>query len=313
MELLKLVAYGLKPHPCQILKINRVAYEYCIFNQTTYDTNDNIEMIIPRVSEIIMLEYIEFENISEDFINELRNTILTIKIGALYSVNLPLNLLMNLSKPTICDNKLYLKTHIDTFFGNIPSIAIPYDLVSVVLNNRKRLEPFIKTFNIISNLLFLDTQERRELAINDFTKTYQKISHYYYDKHHFKVVDNKYILKLSMDALCKGIFIEINEIAHLSEIKLITMSNERLVLNKFMIQTMCEKINENMIYFPFNMYKSFRDTSNSSFEGALNISSDDFSIELHLKYDNNKEIDKINLYNINGGIFTKTNNNIELK
>ena len=135
--IMTLVAYGLMNSRGNI---RNVSYDYTTFyNTPTINQVDSSTITLERHSDIVMPEHFEFimnNNYSrEEFLTELKKTVFTLKIANEPEIQFPLNLLINLSEPIYCDNKVYVKTHFETFFGNIPLIAIQYNLVQISLNN----------------------------------------------------------------------------------------------------------------------------------------------------------------------------------
>jgi hypothetical protein len=304
--LMTLVAYGLMNSRANI---RNVAYDY----QTFYNSNAP-NIILDRLCDIVIPEHIEFimnTNYSlEEFLRELKKTTLTLKIASQPEIQFPLNLLINLSEPIYCDNKIYIKTHFETFFGNIPHVAIQDTIIEFSLSNFTNLSQFIEKFGLICNFTFLDTDERRRLAINDYTKIFQELSWIEFNMRNIITNNNTYKFHINFESVSKGFFIECNNINNLSEIQLLVQNSAvRFCLNKFLIQTKCVKINENMLYFPFNADKSYTDTSTESYEGGINFSRID-NPRLILKF--TEPITNIKIYNVGSKLLEKFGGTIRI-
>jgi hypothetical protein len=310
--LMTLVAYGLMNSRANI---RHVAYGYQTFyNIPTTNTVDSSTITLGRYCDIVMPECLEFimnANYSrEEFLTELKKTTLTLKIASEPEIQFPLNLLINLSEPTYCDNKIYVKTHFETFFGNIPHLAIQYNLVQISLSNFINLSQFIERFGLMCKLTFLDTEERHNMAQNDFKRVFQELSWIEFNMRNIIIDNNIYNFHTNFESVSKGFFIECNNINNLSEIQLLVQdSTVRFCLNKFLIQTKCVKINENMLYFPFNADKSYTDTSTESYEGGINFSRID-NPRLILKF--TEPINNIKIYNVGSKIFEKFEGTIQI-
>jgi hypothetical protein len=307
--LISLCASGLMNHRANI---KSVAYDY----KTFYNSNTST-IEIDRCCDIIIPEYLEFimnSNYSkEQFISELKKTTLTLTIYNQNEIKFPLDLLVNLSEPIYCDNKIYVNTHFDIFFGNIPFISIPKkldDVVSFSLINYNNLSQFIQRFGLMSKLSYLDTEDRNILLRTNFIKVFQELSYIKFNMKNILTDNNTYKFNVDFESVSKGFFIESNNINNLSEIKLTLQGKDRFLLNKFLIQKKCVKINNNMIYFPFNYDKSYTDTSSESYEGGINFSRIDSS-RLILKF--NEPINNIKIYNLGSKIFEKTEKTIEIR
>ncbi len=294
-----LVAQGLMNYRA---KVKNIAHEYATF----YNSN-NSKIIINRVCDIVMPEHLEFimnNNYSkEKFITELKKTVLTLILCDEHKIIFPINLLINLSEPIYCKNKIYIKTYFNTFFGNLSFTSIQSDTIEFLLNNYDNLSCYIQKFGLVCKLTYADRPEQIMLANNDFERVFQELSYIEFNMKNIVTDNNTYKFHVDFESLSKGFFIESNCINNLSEI-ILTIQNdqERFFLNKFLIQTKCVKINENMIYFPFNCDKSFDDTTTDSYEGGINFSRLDSS-RLILTF--SKQIDYIKIYNLGSKMFER--------
>jgi len=300
------------------IRLKSIAYEYETFdNINNYIGNSNTDITgikIPYVADIIFPEYFEFtmnnSNYSiEEFITELKKSTLKLYLCSNY-FEFPLNLLINLNKPTYCDNKVYIKTSFNIFFGDLPLLAVGNPDTFFTLNNYNNLSRFIEEVGVLCELTFLDTQDRRTLARNEFKRLYQELTWVEYDLRNIRNNNNTYKFHIEFPRISKGFFIECEGIHNLSEIQLNfdvpgNNNNQRFYLNKFLIQTKCVKINENMIYFPFNSKKSYNDTSSESYEGGTNFCRIN-DITLFLKF--NEPINNIKIYNLGSNLLRKQEN-----
>jgi hypothetical protein len=298
--------------------LKSIAYEYETFdNINDYIGNSDTDITgikIQRITDVVFPEYLEFtlnnSNYStEEFITELKKSTLKLYLSS-NCFEFPLNLLINLNKPTYCDNKVYIKTSFNIFFGDLPLIAVGIPEVFFTLNNYNNLSRFIERVGIICELIFLHTEERRALAINEFKRLYQELTWVEYDIRNIRNINNAYKFHIDFPRVSKGFFIECEEINNLSGIQLNfdipgNNNNQRFYLNKFLIQTKCVKINENMIYFPFNSRKSYTDTSVQSYEGGTNFCRIN-DVTLLLKF--NEPINNIKIYNLGSNLLKKTEN-----
>ncbi len=302
------------------IKLRNVAYEYDTFDNINNSIHsslfreDTSQIQITYVADILVPEYFEFtmnnNSSREEFITELKKSTIKFYLGGSYGnyINFPLNLIINLNKPTYCDNKIYIKTCFNLFFGDLPLIAMTseYHFLYFSLNNYNNLSQFIEKFGVLCELHYLDTEERRALAVNQSKRLYQELSWIEFKMTNIRTNNNKYKFNIAFESVSKGFFIESDGINNLTEIaihfEVPGNSQERIFLNKFLIQQKCVKISENMIYFPFNSRKSYTETSVESFEGGTNFSRID-DPKLLLKFI--EPINNIKIYNVGSNLLMK--------
>jgi phage FluMu protein Com len=307
------------------IKLRNVAYEYDTFDNINNSSHgplfgeDTSQIKITYVADMLVPEYFEFtmkndviiNNSSRaEFITELKKSTIKFYLGGSYGnyINFPLNLIINLNEPTYCDNKIYIKTCFNLFFGDLPLIAMTseYHLLCFSLNNYNNLSQFIEKFGVLCELHYLDTEERRALAFNKLNILYQELSWIEFKMTNIRTNNNKYKFNIGFESVSKGFFIESDGINNLTEIaihfEVPGNSQERIFLNKFLIQQKCVKISENMIYFPFNSRKSYTEISVESFEGGTNFSRID-DPKLLLKF--SEPINNIKIYNVGSNLLMK--------
>jgi len=292
--------------------------EYFLTNKTSLDkfiTGKNImktydvmhscpvsePLIIYRTGDIIVPEYltIDFKD-SIYSINEiktrLKNKILYLSIGNMVS-SFPLNLLMILNEPIICDNIVYINLSFNMFLNSIELTRLHQSEVKFSFDKETISSNDIFDYSITFTTTYYES------FFHDEIKEYimQQISsinvHITPEKEY---INNVYKCSLPLSHVIKGLFIECNNINQLNVLRLTINNITRFSLDKFAILTKCIKINDNTIYFPFNNEQSYLDRSKESFEGSIN-----FSIccpkQLELLFDN--PIDSINIYSVGGNIF----------
>lgn len=286
------------------ININNIAYEY---DKISNNNNDNIT--ITRCSDIMDIEYFEFiknPDVSfETFIIELKKSTIYLSFGQ-NKVEFPLNLLINLNFPECYDNKVYLKTCFDIFFGNIPLVALE-ESMTLKISNFYELGYLMDSYGIICKLTYYYKPEIRQALVKDkLQRLYQELSWYEYNLTNIREDDNKYEFNLNFSRISKGFFIECENINNLNELKLLFyFPNDpltRIAYNKFLLKSKSIKINENMIYLPFNYDKSYTDISNESYEGGIDLSRID---DLILVLTFSQPINNIKIYNVGMNLLCK--------
>jgi hypothetical protein len=289
--LLQLVALGVSDYPL----VNRnVSYEY-----TTYESEISNPILLPRGGDIIFPEYLEltFSNSERNNLDDVKNLVLIMSIGGACFETFPLSLLINLNEPILCDGKMYINLCFDMFFGDIKRIGLDLHEVKFKFIVSNALS-CISRYGIVSKLAYLENNERRQLAENSQEEFIQQISfiNVMSDLNDTSQTSNVYDLKnLPFEFFSKGFFIECANVDNLNNIYLKFNEEERFNLNRFLITTKCKKINQNMLYFPFNYDKEYSDRSANSYEGSPNLSRID-NITLRLNFDD--PINNVKIYNL---------------
>ena len=302
--LMQLVATGTQN---EALRLRNVAYEY-----NTYQANGVQSLSITRFADIVNLEYLEltFSNSERNNLEDVKHLVLNMFIGGQLIQQFPLSLLINLNEPIMCDGKMYINLSFDMLFGGIKLIGLQYREVRVEFKNDNALG-CISSYGIVSKLTYLDIEERRNLAQNSSDEIIQQLSfiHVMTDLNDVTQRSNVYDVCLPFTNISKGFFIECNNVDNLNNINLKFNIQDRFNLNRFLVRTKCKKINENLLYFPFNYDKEYSDRSAGSYEGAANLSRLD-TVKLKLDFDN--PINNVKIYCLNSNIYRQQNGICEL-
>jgi hypothetical protein len=105
--------------------------------------------------------------------------------------------------------------------------------------------------------------------------------------------------------IIKGIFIESANIANeLTELQFYIDSNLNRIYDEFLIKTKTTKINDNLIYFPFNPENTYNDRHFNSFNGSLHLSHDQNCV-LNLSF--NTPTNLVKIYVLKAEFFRRSN------
>ena len=99
---------------------------------------------------------------------------------------------------------------------------------------------------------------------------------------------NEFRYKIPFKGLHKGFYIECDNIDEINEITLKINDNYKFIYDRFLIETKCVKINEQLLYLPMNYNKSYQGRRNSDFEDAIDLSVINSTI-LNVKFDTLKD------------------------
>jgi len=298
--LMQLVAVGAEN---TAMNLRNVAHEYL-----TFESGVTNPILITRNADIIIPEYLELEFSDPDRFNisDVKKLILNMEIGGQTVQQLPLSLLINLNEPIICDEKMYINLCFDMLFGDLKLIGLAYHDVRFKFLQNESLN-CISSYGIVSKLTYLDRQERREMSQRACEDIIQQIS--FIDiktdiNDSSQTSDIYELRRLPFCHISKGFFIECENVDNLNNIYLKFNGNDRFDLNRFLIRTKCKKINQNLLYFPFNYGKEYTERTIQSFEGSPNFSRMDIT-SLTLIFDT--AINNVKIYSLQSNIYRQAN------
>ena len=275
---------------------------------------ENYKLTLSRNVDKIMPEYLILNlydnNITLDIIyNYIQNTYINFKIGYQTLLNIPLSILWNLKEPELCDNKLYLHIPFDMFFGGIYIVGLQFREVTFDIVNHANLSNYVNGYSLLCKTYLGDVQYRRNnvdtsnCCIQQISSLEVKVS-----LNNPENVSNEFRIKTNLfPGFSKGFLIESNNINELSDIKFYINGETRINYNRFMIRNKCERINNNMIFFPFNPDISYNERTFNSFVGSINLSEITQSL-LKLTFDTPRN--KVKIYSINMSDYTQRRSEI---
>jgi hypothetical protein len=274
---------------------------------------DNFELRFSRNVDKIMPEYLilnlhDNNTTLETIFNYGRNIYINFQIGNQTILNIPLSILWNLKEPEICGDKLYLEIPFELFFGNIHIVGLPFREVKINIVNPMHLINYVRDYSLICKTYIGDSQYRRNnidtsnCCIQQISSLEVKVS-----LNNPETVSNEFKIKTCLfPGFSKGFFIESNNINDLNDMQFYINGETRINYNRFMIRNKCQRINNNMIFFPFNPDISYNERSFNSFVGSVNLSETQSSLKLN--FDTPRAIVKI--YSINMNDYTQRNSEI---
>lgn len=291
--LVQLVAIGAQN---SAMNLRNISHDYHKFSTT----NSN-ELVIERIADTANIEFLELSFVNQDIdnLNDIKKLILTLEIGDSTIQQLPLNLLMNLNTPIMNEGKMYINLCFDMLFGDIKLIGFQWHTVKFKLSQNE----IISEYGVTSTITFLNMDERRRLYEDPHQNLIQQIS--FIDikvdlNDDTQTSDIFDLIYLPFESISKGFFIQCDNVDNLNNILLKFNGMDRFNLNRFLIMTKCKKINQNMLYLPFNYEKSYSERTIQSFEGSANLSRID-NIALTLKF--NVAINNVKIYCLQSNIF----------
>ena len=285
------------------MNLRNVAHEYL-----TFESGVTNPILITRNADIIIPEYLELEFSDPDRFNisDVKKLILNMVIGGQTMQQFPLSLLINLNEPIICDEKMYINLCFDMLFGDLKLIGLQYHDVRFKFVQNESLN-CISSYGIVSKLTYLDSQEWRDISQRACEDIIQQISfiNVKTDINDPSQTSDIYELRrLPFCHISKGFFIECENVDNLNNIHLKFNNEDRFDLDRFLIRTKCKKINQNLLYFPFNYGKEYTERTITSYEGGANFSRLDI-VNMTLIFDT--AINNVKIYSLQSNIYRQAN------
>jgi len=280
-------------------------------NFITLPFDNNFVSVIPRYLHICNPEYLVFNlinNANNDITmgtiqNLLASMSLSLEISNNEIINLPLSLLWSLNSPKIINNKLYLFIQYNIFFGDISLTGLnAHSNITIKISNNS-LQNYVSSYNLHCKIkMYSDNIRSQYIDMSD--NPIQTINYINYRSNPRLEYQCNSINEL-FPGIIKGIFIESANIANeLTELQFYIDSNLNRVYDEFLIKTSTTKINDNLIYFPFNPENSYNDRHFNSFNGSLHLSHDQNCV-LNLSF--NTPTNLVKIYVLKADVLKRSN------
>ena len=208
----------------------------------------------------------------ENFKNICHKICFEMSIGGSPILSIPLRFMMNLKEYEIYDNTFYITIPFEMFCDDIRLAALQFHDTVFRLTNT---ENNFRSCKLISKGVFYDTNLRMPMARDPHEHIIQCLASTeilctnFLNGNEFQI--NQFNYNMNFNGLHKGFFIESENVDQINEISLSLNGAQRFLYNRFLVRTKCIKINQHLLYLPFNYDKSYTDRTPVGFEGALNI------------------------------------------
>jgi hypothetical protein len=297
-NLLNLMSYGQEN---QKYKINRnISYDNII---KYFDSNFRLN--ISDIYNLIYPEFLEIKFSNDDYLTDynqiyrILNTIhLTVKINGFYVFNIPLKFLLHFNKYEIYEDKFYLDLSFNLF---IDTLLIPMSLT--------HLHPSFELLNINSDIISCGLVIKTIYSFPPISNIRENVFQYISSIQLNNINGSYFEHKLPFNGIIKGLFIECENVDDINLLKIILNDQIKTSYNTFLIRKNCIKINDKLLYYPFNSYKKYNDLSNISFEGSVNFNKIE-NVKLILNF--TKNINILTIYALGSNIIKYEENNCNL-
>ena len=206
---------------------------------------------------------------------------LVLQISEQTVLQLSLFLLSELNRVELHDGKLYIRVPFEAFFNKINMIEIPYSTVSFVLLDAQEISNYSNSFSLITKVYMHDEYERSWISNNNrnninnrniSSSLVQQIGTLYVKVPLGSIERRSFQIQTNMlNGSTKGFLIQCS-INELTSIKFYINNLLRFDYERYLIQNVCIKLSDNLLYMPFNDQTDFLDKGINTFSGAINLS-----------------------------------------
>lgn len=271
-----------------------VVHNYEKFNFT------NDTLILSRNKDKLCPEYIILNLINEDtsldtIFTYLSNVYISYEVGEQKIIDFPLNLLWNLNKPEIIDNKIYICIPFKEFFGYIFLNSLHYHEAVFKVVNFNNLSNYVNNYSLLcKTVIYCDRTRIYDPSDNQI----QQISSLQVNVCSLDTENksNEFVINTGLfQGFIKGFFIESPNIDELNEIQFFINGHARTNYDRFLIRNKCTKLNNSMLFYSFNGI-SYENNNYNSFHGSLHLNNQ-ISSKLRLNFTTQRN--KVKIYALN--------------
>lgn len=284
-----------------------IGHKKCTFENGLITMNHNNSFETKLIPETLIF------NIANDLSNtldRLRKIIYSLQlhfsIGTTDILKIPLSVLWGLKEPEIIGNKLYLSVHFSLFFGEIHMCGLlQQDVNFRIVRNAGSVEYITGYHLLFKTFLTHPNEERRYTDVSNNIIQQLSSIHVKVDMENPATESNEFRIRTNMfRGSVKGFFIEVSNINDLYEIQFYMNGTTRIDYDMYMIKHMCNIINNNIIYVPFNSDITYDTRNQNSYTGSINIDRIDNSF-LNLKFSSLKN--QVYIYALTNNFYNQRN------
>lgn len=264
-----------------------------VINYTSTPFVHNI-LICDRFYNLKNPKYLEIKLAGHVNINDFKsichNITFDMYIGSCKYLSIPLRFMMNLKDYEIEDDNIYITIPFNLFFDNINLTNLPYHEVSFKLtfvNNNFESCNLITENTLIDNL---NTSQSQQIV--------QQLNSIEIESSDGPL--NEFNCNIKFDNLHKGFYIECENVDDINELGLNLDGIQQILYNRYLVRRNCVKINQHLLYLPFNLNKSQYDRTNNAMIGSINLSACESCI-LNIKF--NTPNTKLTVYGLSLNMF----------
>jgi hypothetical protein len=283
---------------------------------TTYksiDFNDHNDLVltshystyVPQYLVLNMFNWInQFSNNDNLFTiyNLIHNLNLTFNVGYRVILQFPIKFLWGLRTPIIEDSKIYIHIPFDMFFGKIQIGLLSNNDVHFSVNESNELHNYARNYSMIMQIFMSNpyTSNLAQSLQNSMVHPIQQLSTIQVSSANALSGANNNMInefRIKTDVFqgrTRGLFISCN-VSALVHLRFYINNVLRDDYDAFFINHFCKKINDQLLYFPFNGSNEYLTRNFGSADGALDFSCLNSSI-LHLQFCQPQQ--RVSVYNL---------------
>ena len=247
----------------------------------TYDFDQYKKLILSREFDAYEPEYLvinlfpnHLTNVIATFFMFCHSIRLVMTISDIIVFQVSLSLLNDLKAALIYGNQIYIPIPFNSLFGNINMNGLYYSTVKFIIQDCYEVSNYAQSFSLISKVFLYDNNERNRMSLNNTNFFIQQIGSLHVTPVPTpETADITYfqIQTTVLNGPTKGFLIQCG-VDDLMFIKFYINNNIRIDYNHFLIQSVCIKISNNLLYMPFNDNDTYNERNLGSFDGSINLS-----------------------------------------
>ena len=247
----------------------------------TYDFDQYKKLILSREFDAYEPEYLVINlfpnhpiNVIDTFLILCQSIRLVMTISDITVFQVSLSLLNDLKAVQISNNKIYIPIPFNSLFGNINMNGLYYSTVKFIIQDCYELSNYAQSFSLISKVFLYDNNERNRMSLNNTNFFIQQIGSLHVTSDPTPETSDITYFQIQTTVLngpTKGFLIQCG-VDDLISLKFYINNNIRIDYNQFLIQSVCVKISNNLLYLPFNDSNTYNERNLGSFDGSINLS-----------------------------------------
>jgi hypothetical protein len=272
----------------------------------SFDFNEHNDLVltghyhnyIPQYLVLNMFNWInQYNDNLYSMYNLIHNLNLTFNVGYRVILQFPIKFLWGLKTPIIEDSKLYIHIPFDMFFGKIQMGLLANNDVHFSINEPVELHNYVRNYSMISQIFINNpyTSNFSQSLQNNMVHPIQQLSTIHIISGSTNNMVSEFRIKTDVfQGRTRGLFISCN-VSALVQLRFYINNVLRDDYDSFFINHICKKINNELLYFPFNGSNEYGTRNFGSADGALDFSCLDSSI-LHLQFSQPQQ--RVSVYNL---------------
>jgi len=260
---------------------NNIFNTHSVLGRQTYNFDQYKKLILSREFDVYEPEFLVINlfpnhtiNAIDTFFMVCHSIRLVLTISDITVFQVSLSLLNDLKTAQIRGNKIYIPIPFNSLFGNINMNGLYYSTVKFIIQDCYEVSNYAQSFSLMSKVFLYENNERNRMSLNNTNYFIQQIGSLHVTPVPTpETADITYfqIQTTVLNGPTKGFLIQCG-VDDLLSLKFYINNNIRIDYNQFLIQSVCIKISNNLLYMPFNDNDTYNERNLGSFDGSINLS-----------------------------------------